>query len=82
MNTLLDKNVYGINRVCILLIVHKKAKPSPPNENPVTIVPKNMMLNTFQQLVVDNATAPNIHTYITMPSMGYMTASAMMPYLI
>jgi hypothetical protein len=56
---LLDKKVDGIRSGCTLLIVHKNAKPSPPNEKPVTIKPKKIIVNTFQQFDFARATEPN-----------------------
>ncbi len=41
-------------------MVQRKAKPSPPNENPVTRRPKNTIKKTFQQWLCESATVPNM----------------------
>lgn len=41
-------------------MVQRKAKPSPPKENPVTRRPKNTIKKTFQQWLCESATVPNM----------------------
>lgn len=60
MNVLLERNDEGINSGWSLLMVQRKAKPSPPNENPVTRRPKNTIKKTFQQWLCESATVPNM----------------------
>lgn len=76
---MLDKKLLGINNGCTWLIVHKNANPSPPNEKPVTINPKNTILNIFQQCVYANATEPNIHIYNIIDYIGYTIANTIIP---
>lgn len=56
---LLDKKLAFIKSGLTSEIVHKNAKPSPPNGKPVTMMPKNAITITFQTLDSDIAAEPN-----------------------